>query len=619
MYCQNCGKEIPNDSVFCPECGVKQTDQQPIQQNIVENNKMKFCENCGCKIPIDSRFCPECRAKQSNSTTKLQEKTQQKGYVQQRNVTLSPEDELKIKKRNKIIGLSFAGLVAICVIIVLVSSFVKPSINLNKYITLSAEGYDTVGKVVISFDGEKFEKDYEKKLSSATKNKLKSSNVYNSQDTYIEYMFNSYNEDTSSKYFLSRVISGSVDTTDHLSNGDVITYTWNCDDDFALETYGVKLKYSEIKYTVDGLETAKTFDLFDGIEISFSGIAPNGYAEINGSPNVKAAENFRYDINQRDGLSVGDIVTVTASVYYNDDPIQYCIENYGMIPESLTKDFTVKDLNSYIKTIDDISDECLKLMQSQAEDVYNAKIATNFGDDETLVDFTYVGNYLLTAKNNDSWSNNNILYLVYKVTVNDNYSSEDQKYNKNNEFYWYISFYDLLVSDLDETTVEITNYRTPGDYITIDSGISSGWWSNKVWNYAGYSTISDLYRVAVTQNIDTFNHQENINEDLVPNVQIEEEMNDSIIEEGIIFPNSSEELINKNNIESLSDEDLRYAINELYARHGYIFKDEGLKTYYEQFDWYEGQIKSDDFSMELFNETEIENIEMLQKERDSRN
>ncbi len=87
---------------------------------------------------------------------------------------------------------------------------------------------------------------------------------------------------------------------------------------------------------------------------------------------------------------------------------------------------------------------------------------------------------------------------------------------------------------------------------------------------------------------------------------------------GMIFPNSSEEPISRSDIEDLSDEELRYAINEIYARHGYIFKDDGLRTYYEQFDWYEKRIKPGDFSVNLFNSIEMENIERMQKEREHR-
>ena len=49
MRCSECGREIPDDSVFCPECGKQQTIGQKPQKE-----KMKRCTNCGCKIPEDS-------------------------------------------------------------------------------------------------------------------------------------------------------------------------------------------------------------------------------------------------------------------------------------------------------------------------------------------------------------------------------------------------------------------------------------------------------------------------------------------------------------------------------------------------------------------------------------
>ena len=86
----------------------------------------------------------------------------------------------------------------------------------------------------------------------------------------------------------------------------------------------------------------------------------------------------------------------------------------------------------------------------------------------------------------------------------------------------------------------------------------------------------------------------------------------------MIFPDSSREVLYEDVIEDLSDEELRLAINELYARHGYIFKDETLREYFKQFDWYEEKINSDDFSIDVFNEIERENIDLLKEERESK-
>lgn len=46
--CISCGKEVPNDSVFCPFCGSK---------DIKDDNA---CPNCKKIVPTDSVFCPFC-------------------------------------------------------------------------------------------------------------------------------------------------------------------------------------------------------------------------------------------------------------------------------------------------------------------------------------------------------------------------------------------------------------------------------------------------------------------------------------------------------------------------------------------------------------------------------
>lgn len=88
---------------------------------------------------------------------------------------------------------------------------------------------------------------------------------------------------------------------------------------------------------------------------------------------------------------------------------------------------------------------------------------------------------------------------------------------------------------------------------------------------------------------------------------------------GFIFPDSDTELILQQEIENLSDSDLNYAINEIYARHGYIFSSDELRGYYEQFSWYAGEIPTGEFSVECFNQIEQQNWNLLVKERSLRN
>lgn len=78
MICPICNKEIPNDSVFCPECGEKIPEQG-------QNQKVGiFCPECGTGNVANARFCEKCGAPLFQSN--IQEVSKQKEIRQ-------PEDK----------------------------------------------------------------------------------------------------------------------------------------------------------------------------------------------------------------------------------------------------------------------------------------------------------------------------------------------------------------------------------------------------------------------------------------------------------------------------------------------------------------------------------------------
>ena len=52
MICPRCGEKIPNDSVFCQECGHKLDTSQ--------GKRPKRCEICGTYNDWDALFCERC-------------------------------------------------------------------------------------------------------------------------------------------------------------------------------------------------------------------------------------------------------------------------------------------------------------------------------------------------------------------------------------------------------------------------------------------------------------------------------------------------------------------------------------------------------------------------------
>ena len=233
MRCSRCGKEIPNDSVFCPECGAEQTTEEKTE----ENEKKIRCPKCGSEIPEDSVFCPEC----GNSVREnvLQKKIHPQKIIQQavEQVSTISKKKVELKKRDKIIGAAAGIILLLCVVISGIMVTRKPTINLNDYMTVSIEGYDTVGQASAVFDSEKFQKKYEKKLRKVISKK------------HIESTYSSATEQ-----FWSTCVSGTLSKDSGISNGDVITYTWSCNKERASSMYGFKLKYQDIEVKAKNLE-----------------------------------------------------------------------------------------------------------------------------------------------------------------------------------------------------------------------------------------------------------------------------------------------------------------------------------------------------------------------------
>ena len=89
--------------------------------------------------------------------------------------------------------------------------------------------------------------------------------------------------------------------------------------------------------------------------------------------------------------------------------------------------------------------------------------------------------------------------------------------------------------------------------------------------------------------------------------------------EDYIFPDSSDMEISKSDIENLSNEDLRIAINEIYARHGYTFpNNEEMRNYFQGQDWYEADSDMDDQKKVKMSKTEKKNLDKMVSERQKR-
>lgn len=87
----------------------------------------------------------------------------------------------------------------------------------------------------------------------------------------------------------------------------------------------------------------------------------------------------------------------------------------------------------------------------------------------------------------------------------------------------------------------------------------------------------------------------------------------SAAESDFVFPRSSYELLTNADLAGLSAHDLYLARNEIFARHGYIFVLDDLRSRFSSVSWYVPLYTEAQFSWSLLNEVEQANIALIQK------
>ena len=204
---------------------------------------------------------------------------------------------------------------------------------------------------------------------------------------------------------------------------------------------------------------------------------------------------------------------MTLTVHSNRDDFSDCIDKYGAMPQATEKTFTVEGLNEYVTSADTLSDSVLVSLQNQAEDVFKSYAAQRFSNGQTFKGMTYLGNYILTPKNKDSWGDKDRIVLAYQVTVHHDYTSElNTTYDADDSFFWYITFNNVSKDANDNIASGLNDYDTPTTFVKIDSGVQKYSFSSstETWEYYGYASLDSLYNAAVNQYVENYNHQDNV-------------------------------------------------------------------------------------------------------------
>jgi hypothetical protein len=133
-----------------------------------------------------------------------------------------------------------------------------------------------------------------------------------------------------------------------------------------------------------------------------------------------------------------------------------------------------------------------------------------------------------------------------------------------------------------------------------------------VFNFSTYNNVSSKTDDNINTNDISQNdtneetQQDEISDDSEDNQESTELSNEYIIAD------SDKRLITENDLEYLTAEQIRYARNEIYARHGRLFDDPQLQAYFNSKQWYNGTISPDDFDdTDLLNDIEKQNRDFI--------
>ena len=353
-------------------------------------------------------------------------------------------------------------------------------ISLNDYITIKADGYDSMGEATYSFDYESFYNDFS--------DKIKVMPQYKSDLEEMGY----YSEEAATDAFLSLCVDQELNDSSDLSNGDIVTLTWLCDDERAEEYFNCELEYSDISYTVEGLKEVGEFNPFEHLNVEFDGISSAGTVNITPDYSQQEMVDIYFEADKEDELSNGDVVTVTADPEENTE---YFVEEYGNIVTPLKKSYTVEGLKSYATSVSQIPQETLDKMVQQGKDAFYSHIANDWTEGYKIKAVDYVGNYFLSLKEGME-GDQNCIYIVYKIKF---VEVDGNTYT----FYYYVRFKDIVVDGNGGCEVSLADYEKTGDRFEYADG---------KYSVDGYGTINSLYEKVIQPQIEFYTYENNIAE-----------------------------------------------------------------------------------------------------------
>jgi hypothetical protein len=362
-----------------------------------------------------------------------------------------------------------------------ISSFMEAmpkNINVNDYVEVDATGYNHCGKAVVTFDEEKFHKDYGKKIK--------------------------FNEGWYSKSGLSAVDSlmsdfdYSIENDGSFSNGDILVLEWNIDEQLLKDAYNCNVEYSNIVVYVDGLEETEEFDAFEDFQYELNGVSSEAELNIISNLNSKGYFGLLYKADKTEGIKNGDIITVSVVTENSSELSEYCLERFDALPSETSYTIEVAGLPEYVNAYTDITNEKLREMIDYGSNHFKEMYSTGSRKTtyRTSFDINYIGNYFYKHKESGSASIAVIYKMTDRLSVNDS-TGENTVY--------LVLFFNGIYKQNGEIKIDYDKVTDVNNEIKYVLG-------SRTFYYTGFGKYEDIYSNIVKNNEEKFYIQNNMNE-----------------------------------------------------------------------------------------------------------
>lgn len=236
-----------------------------------------------------------------------------------------------------------------------------------------------------------------------------------------------------------------------ISNGDVVSVYAYVNEDVLVSLREKGFIYAfecdPVVGTAEGLKEANPYDPFEDLFVSFTGMSGAGEVEIY----YEGDYPFYYIAEPSTGLRNGDTIEVRVQLEEGYD-LDDIVDEYHIMPVSLSKHYTVSGLYVTITGINDLTEDAMDTLIQEGREAAGKLLEDEYQEDERFA-LDDAGLYFASGAE-EQQDTKNYVFCIFSVY----YSNTD---GEELQYYYYVRFKDLVLDDSGEVVADFREVDYP--------------------------------------------------------------------------------------------------------------------------------------------------------------